>query len=364
MKEKKMRKRNWLMLLSVCLLLAGWSVIQASAEEKTPPPLTQVNGQQLGPERLGPLPPVVAPPNNPPSSAKIHLGKLLYFDTRLSADNTVSCATCHDPAMGWSDAGPTSKGIRGQMGGRRSPPVSNSAYNPLQFWDGRAPSLEEQAKGPIQNPIEMGNTHEAMIRTVDQIPGYVEEFKRIYGEGPMTVQQVADAIAAFERTVVTTDSRFDRYVRGEHDALTKLEKQGLEIFNGKGHCTACHWGPNFSDGRFHNLGVPPTDPKNPDLGRYVVTNNPRDMGAFKTPTVRDAALRPPYLHDGSEKTLESLLEFYDRGGGKDPNLDPLMVPLGLSKLEKKALVAFIKALTSLNPEVAAVKPVSPDELPK
>lgn len=355
-------KRHWLLCLSVCLAIGLASLAAAPSEEKAPP-ITEVNAQILGPEPIGPLPPVVAPPNNPPSSAKILLGKMLYFDARLSADKTVSCATCHDPAMGWSDAGPTSKGIRGQMGGRRAPPVSNAAYMPLQFWDGRAPSLEEQAKGPIQNPIEMGNTHEAMIRTVNHIPGYVQLFRSVFGEGPMTVQQVADAIAAFERTVVTTDSRFDRYVRGDHQALTSLEQQGLEIFNGKGHCTSCHWGPNFSDGRFHNLGVPDKDPKNPDLGRYVVTKNPRDKGAFKTPTVRDAALRPPYLHDGSEKTLESLIEFYNLGGGHDANLDPLMVPLGLTSTEIQALVAFIKSLTSLNPEVADVKPIPQNLLP-
>jgi cytochrome c peroxidase len=202
-----------------------------------------------------------------------------------------------------------------------------------------------------------------MIRTVDHIPGYVQLFRSVFGEGPMTVQQVADAIAAFERTVVTTDSRFDRYMRGDHQALTPLEQQGLEIFNGKGHCTSCHWGPNFSDGRFHNLGVPDKDPKNPDLGRYVVTKNPRDKGAFKTPTVRDAALRAPYLHNGSEKTLESLIEFYNLGGGHDPNLDPLMVPLGLTSREIQALVAFIKSLTSLNPEVANVKPIPQNLLP-
>jgi cytochrome c peroxidase len=358
-----MGKKTWSMALAAGLLLAGWGLIRASSDEKTPP-ITVVNGQQLGPLRLGPLPPVIHPPGNPPSSLKVHLGKMLYFDTRLSADSTVSCASCHNPALGWSDEGPTSKGIRGQLGGRRSPPVSNAAYSPLQFWDGRAPSLEEQAKGPIQNPIEMGNTHQAMIQTVDTIPGYVEEFKAVFGEGPITVQQVADAIAAFERTVVTTDSRFDRYARGQHDALNPLEKQGLEIFNGKGHCTACHWGPYFSDGRFHNLGLPAKDPKNPDVGRYAVTKDPRDRGAFKTPTVRDAARRAPYLHDGSEKTLESLIDFYDRGGGQDRNLDPLMVSLGLSRQEKKALVAFIKALDSLNPEVADVKPVAPDQLPK
>ncbi|MBE3076009.1 MAG: cytochrome-c peroxidase [Actinobacteria bacterium] len=359
-----MTKRAWLVVLPVCLLLLGPGVSGAAGGQHTPPPTTQLNVQQLGPQRLGPLPAVVVPPGNPPSSAKIHLGKQLYFDTRLSSDGTVACATCHDPLRGWTDAGPTSKGIRGQMGGRRSPPVSNAAYSPLQFWDGRAASLEEQAKGPIQNPVEMGNTHEVMIRTLDTIPGYVEAFRRVFGEGPMTVQQVADAIAAFERTVVTTDSRFDRYVRGEDDALTPIEKQGLEIFNGKGHCTACHWGPNFSDGRFHNIGVAEKDPRNPDQGRYVVTKNPRDMGAFKTPTVRDAALRAPYLHNGSEPSLKSLIDFYDRGGDNRQNLDPLMVPLGLSQQEKNALVAFIRALDSLNPEVAAVQPIPPAGLPK
>lgn len=358
-----MGRKIFLLALTVCLFWAGSSAVSAPAQDKTPP-LTQVNVQVLGPQRLCPLPPVIAPPGNPPSSLKIHLGKELYFDARLSADGTVSCATCHDPALGWSDEGPTSKGIRGQLGGRRAPPVSNAAYSPLQFWDGRSPSLEDQAKGPIQNPIEMGNTHQAMIQTVSAISAYKAEFKAVYGEGPITVDQVAEAIAAFERTVVTTDSRFDRFARGDHGALTALEKEGLEIFNGKGHCTACHWGPYFSDGRFHNIGVPAKDTKNPDVGRYAVTKDPRDKGAFKTPTIRDAARRPPYLHDGSEKTLESLIDFYNKGGGKDPDLDSLLVPLDLSKHEKAALVAFIKSLDSLNPEVAAVKPIDPRDLPR
>ena len=349
--------------LSVVLLVTAGSLISGLADQQAPP-LIQINAQVLGPQALGPLPPVVAPPGNPPSSAKIQLGKELYFDTRLSSDGTISCATCHDPALGWSDKGPTSSGIHGQRGGRRAPPVSNAAYSPLQFWDGRSPSLEDQAKGPIQNPIEMGNTHQAMIQTVSAISSYEAEFKAVFGVGPITVDQVAEAIAAFERTVVTTDSRFDRYVRGDHGSLNCLEKEGLEIFNGKGHCTSCHWGPYFSDGRFHNLGVPPQDPKKPDLGRYDITKNPRDKGAFKTPTIRDAARRAPYLHDGSEKTLESLLDFYNKGGGRDPNLDPLMVPLGLSKHEKAALVAFIKSLDSLNPEVANVKPIDPRDLPR
>ena len=349
-----------------CFLVALILPATRTLSEPEQAPITTAEALSLGPEQIGNLPPVPLPPDNPQSGEKVLLGKKLYFDTRLSKDNTISCATCHDPGKGWSDAGPTSKGINSQMGGRRSPPVSNSAYNLLQFWDGRAPSLEEQAKGPIQNPIEMGNTHTEMLRTVNDIPGYVEEFKRVFGTGPITVDQVAAAIASYERTVVTTDSPFDRFVRGDASALTPLEKQGLEIFNGKGHCTACHWGGNLSNGRFHNLGVEPIDPAKPDSGRYVVTKNPADIGAFKTPTARDVSLRAPYMHTGKEKTLEDVVRLYDRGGGSSAeNLDPLMVPLGLSEKEIQALVAFMtRAMTSTNPEVANVKPVPRSELPE
>jgi len=353
--------------ISIVMAAAIWLVPAIAASGDPPvPPITLTNAHSLGPERIGNLPPTPVPPDNPQSGAKIMLGKKLYFDNRLSKDNTISCATCHDPAKGWSDEGPTSKGINNQLGGRRSPPVSNSAYNPLQFWDGRAPSLEEQAKGPIENPIEMGNSHATMIQTVSSVAGYKDEFKQVFGTESITVDQVAQAIAAFERTVVTTDSPFDRFVRGDQSALTPQEKKGLEIFNGKGHCTACHWGGPFSDGRFHNLGVAPTDPAKPDEGRYTVTKDSADMGAFKTPTVRDAALRAPYMHNGTEKTLEDLVRLYDRGGGTDDaNLDPLMVPLGLSEGEIQALAAFMKrAMTSTNPEVANVKPVPQSELPR
>jgi cytochrome c peroxidase len=353
--------RNWFAAVLVMLL-----AVAALADDNTPVPLTAVSVHSLGPERLGNLPAMTAPPDNPQTPGKVLLGKKLYFDTRLSADNTISCATCHDPAKGWSDTGPTSSGIRGQLGGRRSPPVVNAAYSPLQFWDGRAPSLEEQAKGPIQNPIEMGNTHEVMIATLSKLTGYTEEFKAVFGTSPITVDQVAQAIAAYERTIVTTDSPFDRYVRGDQSALTSQEKQGLEVFNGKGHCSSCHWGSYFSDGRFHNLGVAPAAGQKPDEGRFAITKNVADIGAFKTPTVRDAAKRAPYMHNGSEKTLEDVVMLYDRGGGSDnTNLDPLMVPLGLSKTEVAALVAFMKrAAVSTNPSVADEKPFPQSEMPE
>lgn len=328
-------------------------------------PITAADALGVGPLPLGPLPAVTAPATNPQDNAKIYLGKQLYFDPRLSADGTVSCATCHDPKHGWSDAGPTSKGIAGQMGGRRAPPVSNAAYHPLQFWDGRAASLEEQAIGPIANPIEMGFTHDACVACLEGIPAYVDAFRDVFGTPYITIEQVGQAIAAYERTVVTTDSPFDRYARGDNAALTPLEREGLEIFNGKGHCTSCHWGPNFSDGRFHNLGVPQTGPLATDDGRYEVTKNPKDKGAFKTPTARDAGARPPYLHTGGEKTIEAVIRFYNKGGGANPNLDPLMVPLGLSEREIEALVAFMEhGLASLNAEVANEPGIPADQLPR
>jgi len=355
-------RRIYALLAIVVLFVPLYGIASDSPAQ----PLTGVEVHSLGPQKLGSLPPVPVPPDNPQTTMKILLGKELYFDTRLSKDNTISCATCHNPVMGWSDKGPTSEGIGLQRGGRRSPPVSNAAYLPLQFWDGRAQSLEEQAKGPIQNPVEMGNTHESMLRTVDHIPGYAEQFKSVFGTGPITVDQVAQAIAAFERTVVTTDSPFDRFVKGDELALTPLEKKGLEIFNGKGHCTACHWGSHFTNGRFHNLGVAQTGPLKVDDGRYEITKNPGDKRAFKTPTIRDAALRPPYMHTGGERTLRDVVLFYNKGGGShDANLDPLMVPLGLTNQEVEALIAFMtRAMTSLNPEVANVEPIPASELPE
>ncbi len=359
-----MRKSSILVIAAV--LLAGQTFLADAARAQPAQPATLLPVQILGPMKIGPNPPAPVPPDNPQTSFKIALGKMLYFDTRISKDNTISCATCHNPQKGWSDAGPTSEGIHEQRGGRRAPPVSNAAYMPLQFWDGRAQTLEDQAKGPIQNPIEMGNTHEAMIQTLTGVKGYENEFEQVFGPGPITVDHVAKAIAAFERTVVTTDSPFDRYARGDESALTPLEKKGLEVFNGKGHCTACHWGSNFSDGRFHNLGVAQTGPLAADNGRFDITKNPADMRAFKTPTVRDAALRPPYMHTGGEKTLRDVVVFYNKGGGaSDRNRDPLVVPLGLTKEEIDALVAFMThAMTSLNPDVADVRPVAASDFPQ
>jgi len=298
------------------------------------------------------------PDDNPLTAAKVELGKLLYFDGRLSKDNTVSCATCHDPAKGFTDQRPVSQGINGQLGGRSAPSVINSAFYYFQFWDGRAPTLEEQAKGPIANPIEMGSTHEACVETIASIAGYKPYFEAAFGSSEVTIDRVAQAIASFERTVVSGNSAWDRHVYAKDaTALSDSAKRGLELFEGKANCTRCHVGFNLTDSLFHNLGVGMNKPK-PDLGRYEVTKEGKDKGAFKTPMLRDLSKTAPYMHDGSVETLEEVVELYDRGGEPNPWLDPKMVKLGLTDQEKKDLVAFLRSLEG------DWKPMAPPALPK
>ncbi len=297
---------------------------------------------------LGP-PPV--PPNNPQTDQKVRLGQQLYFDTRLSIDNTVSCATCHDPATGWANHHATDTGVKGQVGGRNSGTILDSAYMRYQFWDGRAGSLEEQALGPIANPIEMGETLENVVRKLDAIEGYHRQFERVFGTG-VTTEGIAKAIAAFERTVISGPSPYDKYLMGDRKALSRAAVRGMNLFNGKAHCSACHSGPMFSDQSFHNIGVGMNKPS-PDVGRSKITNDPADWGRFKTPTLRNIALTYPYLHDGSEKTLADVVAFYDRGGAPNRNLDPLMLPLNLTTQEKADLVAFMEALTGAMPDIKA-----------
>ncbi len=296
------------------------------------------------------------PADNPVTDAKVALGKLLYFDKRLSQDGTVSCATCHDPAKGWTDRAPVSTGIRGQKGTRSAPTVLNSAYMDVQFWDGRAKSLEEQAKGPIQNPIEMGSTHELTVRRLAGIKGYAPYFKAAFGDDKVDIDRVAKAIAAFERTVLTGNAPYDRWLAGDKKAMSAAAVRGQALFNNstKGNCAICHDGFNFSDSDFHNLGVGMKAAK-PDLGRFEVTKDAKDTGAFKTPTLRNLADTAPYMHDGSEKTLEAVVEFYDKGGEKNPHLDGRIHALHLTPVEKKDIVAFLNALNGDKVEMKAPK---------
>ncbi len=332
---------RWLALVVVVLAL----VLPAQV---TQPPPARAGGPILANGAPGPVP---VPPDNPQDDAKVRLGAQLYFDTRLSADNTISCGTCHDPRTGWANPHATDTGIRGQVGGRNSGTIVDAAYMRFQFWDGRAGSLEEQALGPIHNPIEMGETLENVIRKLNAIPGYKRQFNEVFG-ADATTDGIAKAIAAFERTVISGPSPYDRYLMGDKTALSPAAVRGMELFNGKAHCTPCHSGPLFSDQSFHNIGVG-MDKSEPDVGREAVTKNPDDRGAFKTPGLRNVALTHPYLHTGSEKTLMDVVDYYNKGGIMNANLDPLMLPLQLTRREKEDLVAFLEALTGSVPVIQA-----------
>lgn len=294
------------------------------------------------------------PADNPITDAKVELGKALYFDKRLSRDGTVSCASCHDPSKGWTDQAPVSTGIKGQKGGVSAPSVLNAAYYDLQFWDGRAKSLEEQAKGPIHNPIEMGFTHDEAVARLRSIKGYSPLFQKAFGDAAIDIDRVAKAIAAFERTVLTGNAPYDRWQAGDKTALSEAALRGHALFNGKAACSFCHDGFNFSNSDFHNIGVG-MSAKEPNLGRFGQTKEDRHKGAFKTPTLRNLRYTGPYMHDGSEKTLRDVVEYYNRGGNANPWLDGRVKQLQLSKSEVDDLVAFLDALNGDPVAISAPK---------
>lgn len=290
------------------------------------------------------------PEDNPLTAEKVELGRMLYFDKRLSADNSVACASCHNPQLGFTDGKAVSTGINGQKGGRSAPAVINRLFSDAQFWDGRAASLEAQALGPIQNPIEMGNTLEAAVKKLDAIKGYRAAFQKAFGT-EVTSEAIGKAIASFERTVLSGNSAYDRYKAGDHNALPASAQRGLALFESERvKCTACHVGHNFTDENYRNLGVG-MDKAQPDLGRYEMTKNEEDRGAFKTPTLRHVALTAPYMHDGSLQTLREVIDYYDKGGTPNAHLSKDMKPLQLTEQEKADLVAFLESLTG---EMAAV----------
>ena len=300
------------------------------------------------------LPPVPIPPDNPPTIETIALGRRLYYDPQLSSDGTVSCATCHDPRMGFADHDPVSTGVQGKKGTRNSNTVINSAYNKLQFWDGRAPSLEKQAEGPVQNPVEMGHTLSGVEKRLMASAKYREEFKNAWGTDQITYEMVEKSIASFERTVLSGDSPFDRFYYG-HDkkALSPSAQRGLKLFLDpkKGNCNACHTiGEQyalFTDGKFHNIGVGAKSGGTfADVGRYEQTHVDTDKGAFKTPTLRNIAQTAPYLHDGSVTTLKDVIDHYVGGGTSNPYLDKEIHPLGeiLTFEDRKDLLVFLESL--------------------
>ena len=325
--------------LAFSLLLAGLLPVFSADSPVDKPPKPPLG-----------LPKVQWPEDNPYSAAKVELGRFLYFDKRLSADGSVSCASCHSPEKAFTDGEPFSTGIGGQKGGRSAPTVINQAYNTWQFWDGRAASLEEQAKGPIANPIEMTSektadaAHAAVVKRLKGVPGYVKLFDKVFGTKDITIDHVAKAIATFERTVYSGNAPFDRYNEGDKKAMSESQVRGMNIFFNKAACDSCHLGFNFTDGSYENIGIGMDKPQ-PDLGRYVVSKKEEDKGAFKPPPLRAVEHHSPYMHDGSLKTLADVVEHYNKGGIKNPHLNERIKPLNLTDQDKKDLVDFLKALS-------------------
>jgi len=302
------------------------------------------------PGKLGPLPLPEAASTT--ERAAIDLGRRLFFDPRLSGDQGMSCATCHDPDKAFADGLPLSRGFGGKTLRRHAPTVLNAVHNSTQFWDGRAKTLAIQAAMPIMSGDEMAMPTEAqLVRRIDDDPAYAAAFRTLYG-GPPSLSRVGEAIAAFEATLVTPDSPFDHYERGDRSALTLQQKRGLALFVGKASCSLCHSGPNLTDSKFHNLGLADMKGAPPDLGRFEVTKNAADMRAFKTPTLRNVSLSAPYLHDGSAATLEDVIDLYNRGGGPQPVKSDLVFALGLTPEEKSDLIAFLHSLTGTLPAIA------------
>jgi cytochrome c peroxidase len=345
-----------------------------------------VAAEEIDLSKFAPLPPIesVTPKDNPSTPEKIELGRMLYFDPRLAGDSSKSCASCHMPDNGWTNRTQLSDGYPGTKHWRSVPTVLNAAYMKSFFWDGRAGSLEEQAKGPIQAPIEMNQNPAHLVEKLQQIPWYRERFKKVF-DSDVTFDNIAKAIAAFERTVVSKNVPFDRYLAGERSALDEDQIAGLRLFVGKANCVACHYGPNLTDNQFHALGVPEIETLQKDsdriatrhffakdqgykdekyghripadFGRELITKKKEDRGKFITPTLREISRTAPYMHNGAFTSLEEVVDFFDKGGGEGPK-SPLLKPLNLTEEEKAQLVAFLESLAG--DEIVVEAP----ELPK
>lgn len=304
-------------------------------------PLTPLPRSPLGVNALDALP-------SPPAPERVRLGRWLFYDTRLSVNGTVSCATCHVPERAFSNDTRVATGANGHAGVRKTPSFVNVAHAFVQNrfgWDGRGGSLEEQSVRPVANPIEMGSTAPHMVGTLSRIPGYAPFFQRAFGDPSITLARVASALADYQRTRMSGNSAWDRWEGGDARALSASARRGWELFNGDAKCSRCHFGPNLTDGAFHTLGVgwDAASARYTDEGRGAITGVTGDRGAFKTPTLRDVARHPPYMHDGSLPTLRDVVLFYDRGA-QAPHVDPQIRRLDLSPADVDALVDFLEAL--------------------
>jgi cytochrome c peroxidase len=288
------------------------------------------------------------PDDNAYSPAKAELGQKLFFDPRLSGPSTMSCASCHNPGLSWSDGLPTAIGSGANHLTRRSPSILNLAWAEALFWDGRADSLEKQALGPIQAPGEMNNSMPMLVSMISDLPGYREAFATAFADEPISAKTIAKAIATFERTVVSGQSPFDRWIAGEDTAIEDAAKRGFVTFNTKAHCAACHGGWRFTNDSFHDIGLPDAD-----LGRGALMPAIAQLShAFKTPGLRNIAERAPYMHDGSVKTLTAVVHHYDGGFLQRPSLSDEIHKLDLTEHEVTDLVAFLKTLSSKDATIA------------
>ncbi len=275
------------------------------------------------------------------------MGRTLFFDPRLSRSGSISCASCHNPELSWDDglAKPVGDGLKQER--RRTPTILNVAWADLLFWDGRADDLEHQALSPITSEGEMNQPLDEMVRTVNGIQGYKALFAAAYPDEPIGETTITRALATFERTVVSGRAPFDRWIDGDESAISDQAKRGFDLFNGKAECAKCHSGWNFTDNGFHDTGV-----ESGDRGRGAILALDSMQFAFKTPTLRNVDRRGPFLHDGSEQTLQEVIEFYDRGGQvRRASLAPEIAPLRLSAQEKEDLLTFLRSLTSVDPPV-------------
>lgn len=316
------------------------------------------------------LPPVPIPQDNQPTASEIALGRRLFYDTSLSKDNSLACASCHNSMFRFSDARPRSFGVAGKLGLRHAPTLVNVAYSPAFFWDGRAANLETQVLGPMSDPIEMNQSHDASVGKLRDNSAYRQLFLDAFGTGDITIERVQKALASFERTILCGNSAFDRYrYQGQKDALTPAQIRGLAVFtdSNRGNCAACHTiGEKFAlftDGQYHDTGEGIGDNDEfTDIGRFAVTGIEADKGAFKTPTLRDVAISGPYMHDGKLKTLKDVVDFYAGKGNSNANLDAKMKTINLTARDRDDLVEFMKSLTGELP--ANVGPPGPGRAQK
>jgi cytochrome c peroxidase len=290
------------------------------------------------------LPARASPESGAEPEELVALGARLFFDPVLSSDRSIACASCHRPELGFADAAPLSRGVHGRRTTRNTPTLLNRAYGQSFMWDGRAASLEEQALLPIENPLEMDLPLEEALARLGADAAYRAEFELALG-GPPGREGLARALAAYVRTLVLGNSPVDRFRAGRFEALSDSERAGLWLYESRGGCWRCHGGANFSDEGFHNTGVGVREGA-PEEGRAAVSGRPEDRGRFKTPTLRGLAATAPYMHDGSLATLEDAVEFYRRGGGANPGLDPLLAPIEMSSSDAANLAAFLRALSA------------------